>query len=308
MDWATDWGLRVRMGASLLGMLVLYAAFGAVLLSMFLTGSGYIWLLIGVFGLFTFVQYRFGSTVTLKTIGAKPIEEIAPDGEGVVESARALERRIERLSHQADLPVPDLALAEYDAPNAFAIGRNRTNATVCVTTGLLDALDDEELDAVVAHELAHIKNRDVMLLTLISFLSTLTFVIVRHAWFFDGGGSSGGGGGDSSVPWLLVFFVVTFIVWVGSYLLTRAISRYREFAADRGAIAITGEPANLASALTTISHSMDDPEVDLREKAGLNAFFIIPADPESRILSLMKTHPSTERRLDKLKTLERSRQ
>lgn len=291
MKWKRDWQLYGRMAASLGSLAILYIAFIATLVHL----SGYLWVIIAAFGALALIQYYYGDAVTLKSIGASKVDaNTYPD----------LHSRITRLSQQVGLPLPDIAVADIDAPNAFAIGRNQAAATVCVTTGLLDTVEGDELDAVLAHELTHVKNRDVMVLTVVSFLTTITYAIVRHAWFFDGGGSSGGSDGGNH--WLLAFFVVTFVAWVGSYLLTRLLSRYREYAADRGAAMITGKPAAMASALDSISTSIDDqPSEDLREKASMNALFIIPADAESRILNLMNTHPKTDRRIEQLKGLER---
>jgi heat shock protein HtpX len=167
-----------------------------------------------------------------------------------------------------------------------------------VTTGLLSALDDDELDGVLAHELAHIKNRDVAVMTVASFLSTIAFLIVRWGWLFGGRNRRGGGS-------VVVAIGVSLVVWILSFLLIRALSRYREFAADRGGALITGNPAALASALATIDGRMDRvPKEDLREQAEMNAFFVIPITHRF-VGRFARTHPATERRIERLQALER---
>ena len=290
MHWTPDRGLQLRMAASFVGLAVLYLAFIGALVYI----TDFLWILIVGLGVGITLQYYFATPLALRTIGASTVS----DGE-----RPDLQRRVTALAQQADVPVPELAVSDTEMPNAFATGRSPSNATVCVTTGLLDLLSGDELDAVLAHELSHIKNRDAMVLTVVSFLGTLTYFIVRHSFFVGGGGS---GGGDSSNHYILAFFGISFVVWVGSYFVERLISRYREFTADRGAVAITGKPAALASALMRIEHEMANaPDDDLRTQAGLNALYIHPAETDSRVLRLMQTHPSTERRIDKLRTLTR---
>jgi len=245
-----------------------------------------------LFGGFTVVQYYFSDTLTLKSMGAKTVSaEEYPD----------LHRTIERLSQQADLPKPKVAVVDENVPNAFATGRNQKNAAVAVTTGLLRTLDQDELEGVLAHELAHVKNRDMMVMTFASLLGTIAFMFVRWGAFFGGGrrGGNRGGGG------IVVAIVISLVVWILSYILMRALSRYREYAADRGAAAITGKPSALASALVSISDGVEQiPDSDLRDEAEMNAFFIIPL--KSGIVGrLFATHPPTEKRIEQLRSLER---
>jgi heat shock protein HtpX len=193
-----------------------------------------------------------------------------------------------------------VAVAETSVPNAFATGKSQRSAAVCVTSGLLEALDREQLEGVLAHELAHVKNRDVAVMTVASFLSTIAFLIVRWGWLFGGGRDRQGGH-----PSIVVAIAVSLAVWVISFLLVRALSRYREYAADRGGALITGKPGALASALLTIDGRMDRvPTEDLREQAEMNAFFVIPID-RGFVGRIARTHPPTEKRVERLRALER---
>ena len=284
MNWQPDWGLRLRMGITMFLLFGLYVVFVGVLATQFDN------LLIPVvlLGSFSLVQYFFSDRLALRSMGATRVEPSEYPG---------LHDRVGRLSQQADLPKPDVAVADGRTPNAFATGRSPDSAVVCVTTGLLEALDDEELEGVLAHELAHVKNRDVAVMTIASFLSTIAFLVVRFGWLFGGRNRDG-------AP-VIVAIVVSLVVWVVSFLLIRALSRYREFAADRGAATITGRPSALASALATISGRMDRvPEEDLREQAEMNAFFIIPIST-GIVGRLARTHPPTEKRIEQLRELER---
>ncbi|MFP9192387.1 zinc metalloprotease HtpX [Natrialbaceae archaeon A-CW1-1] len=291
MDWKPDWGLRFRMFLTMFLLFALYIVFAGVLTA-YLTGGANLLVFAMLFGGMSFVQYYFSDTLTLKTMGAK---KVSP------QEYPQLHSSVERLSQQADLPKPKVAVIDSKVPNAFATGRNQKNAAVAVTTGLMGKLSREELDGVIAHELAHVKNRDMMVMTIASFLSTVAFMIVRWGALFGGRGRGGRGGGG-----VVVAILVSLVVWIISYLLIRALSRYREFAADRGAAAITGNPAALASALMTISGEVDKiPDKDLREEAEMNAFFIIPL--KSGVVGrLFSTHPPTERRVEQLRELERS--
>lgn len=291
MNWQSDWGLRARMFLTMFLLFALYIVFAGVL-TLYIGGG--LWI-IALFGGFSLVQYYFSDTLTLRTMGAKKVS---------ADEYPQLHGSIERLSQQADLPKPSVAVVDSNVPNAFATGRNQRNAAVAVTTGLLNTLDRDELDGVLAHELAHVKNRDMMVMTIASFLSTIAFMIVRWGAFFGGGHRRGGG--DRGGGGILVAILVSLVVWVISYLLIRALSRYREFAADRGAAAITGNPSALASALLKISGEVDNvPDKDLREEAEMNAFFIIPL--KSGVVGrLFSTHPSTERRVEQLRDLERT--
>jgi len=287
MKLARDWGLVGRMALTGLLLFAVYLVFAVVIVEVL--GGGPIFLLLVLGGL-SFVQYFYSDKLALRSMNAREVSE---------SEYPALHGSVTRLSQQVDLPKPRVAVADTDVPNAFAAGRNQRNAVVCVTTGLLDTLEQDELDGVIAHELAHIEHRDVAVMTIASFFSTIAFMIVRWGWWF------GGGRNRNSAP-IWVAILVSLVVWVVSFFLIRALSRYREYAADRGAAAITGRPSALASALLKISGSMDRvPKEDLREQAEMNAFFIIPIG-KGLISSLARTHPPTEKRIEQLRELERN--
>jgi len=272
------------MGFTMFLLFALYVVFVGVLTLYF----GNLLLPVLLMGGFSVFQYFFSDKLALRSMGAKTVTE---------EEYPRLHAQLGRLSQQADLPKPTVAVADGKTPNAFATGRSPDHAAVCVTTGLLRTLDDDELEGVLAHELAHVKNRDVAVMTIASFLSTMAFIIVRWGWLF-------GGRGRNQAP-VVVAIVVSLLVWVVSFFLIRALSRYREYSADRGAATITGKPSALASALMKISGRMDQvPQEDLREQAEMNAFFIIPIR-SGFIGKLASTHPSTEKRIDALRELER---
>jgi heat shock protein HtpX len=201
---------------------------------------------------------------------------------------------------QADLPKPKVAVANTRMPNAFALGRSPKSATVCATTGIMEMLSPAELEGVMAHELTHVANRDVLVMTLAGFFATIAAYIVQFGFFFGGGSM----GDDDDNPSFLVLLLVSLVVYVVSFLLMQALSRYREFAADRGAAIITGRPSALASALTKISSGMNRiPEKDLRAASQLQAFFIFPA-AKGKVSGLFATHPPIEKRIAALARLE----
>ncbi len=284
MEWQTDWGLRARMGFTMFLLFALYLVFVGIL-TLYFDNLLFAAIMLGAFSI---VQFLFSDKLALRSMGAKTVSE---------DEYPRLHAQVGRLAQQADLPKPTVAVADNQTPNAFATGRSPSNAAVCVTTGLLRTLNDEELEGVLAHELAHVKNRDVAVMTIASFLSTIAFFIVRWGWLF-------GNRGRNQAP-VFVAIIVSLLVWVLSFLLIRALSRYREFAADRGAATITGNPSALATALMKISGRMDKvPDEDLREQAEMNAFFIIPIS-RGFIGKLASTHPPTEKRIEKLRELER---
>jgi len=283
MEWKPDWGLRGRMVLTMFLLFALYIVFIAIL-------SRYMGLfgVVIVMGLFSLGQFFFSDRLALYSMGASKVE---------ADEYPQLHAMVGRLSQQADLPKPTVAVAETKVPNAFATGRSPKQSTVCVTKGLLHTLDDEELEGVLAHELAHVKNRDVMVMTIASFLSTIAFMIVRWGWLFGGNRNRQGGGG------MIVAILVSLVVWIVSFVLIRTLSRYREYSADRGGAAITGNPSALASALLTISGRMDRvPQEDLREQSEMNAFFVIPIR-SGFVGRIFSTHPPTEKRVERLREM-----
>jgi heat shock protein HtpX len=242
-------------------------------------------------GAFMFIQYYYSDKMVLFSMKAKIVtENEAPD----------LHQIVDRLCAIADLPKPKIAIVNSNVPNAFATGRNQKNSAVAVTTGLVRLLNPSELEAVIGHELTHVKNRDSMVLTIGSFLSSLAAMIVQYAFFF------GGGNRDRDSGNIIIIWIVSAIVYALSYILILALSRYREFAADRGAAMITGQPSNLTSALMKISNVMPRiPVQDLRKVESNNAFFIIPAVSKSSIFRLFSTHPPVEERIAALEKISR---
>ena len=287
--YGRDAGLTIRMLATsgLLGLL--YVAFAAVLITYLNVGILPMLLIIGGIAFF---QYFTSDKLALRASGAKVVSE---------EEAPELHAMVERLCAMADLPKPKVAVIDTDVPNAFATGRNPKNSAVAVTTGLWQRLEPREVEGVIAHELSHIANRDVLIMTLASFFAMLAGLLTRYAFFF------GGGGRDRSGPpvWLVVL-VVSIVTYIVSYVLIRTISRYREYAADRGAALITGAPENLMSALQKIASGIASiPQRDLREVQAMNAFFIIPTNVKSAFGELFATHPPLEKRLAALAEISR---
>jgi heat shock protein HtpX len=274
------------MGFTMFLLFALYIVFAGVLLQF--AGLAVMALFMGAF---LFAQYFFSDRIALYSMGANEVNE---------QEYPELHATIGRLAQQADIPKPTVAVADSRVPNAFATGRSPSKATVAVTSGIIDTLDSEELEGVLAHELAHVKNRDVMVMTIASFLSSIAFLVVRWGWLFGGGG----GEGNEQVP-VYVAIVASLVVWVVSFFLIRTLSRYREYAADRGGAIITGRPSALASALMKIDGRMDKvPDDDLREQSEMNAFFIIPINT-GVIGRLFSTHPSTENRIERLREMQR---
>jgi heat shock protein HtpX len=279
----------------LLGLL--YVAF-AVALFYFLN-VGLVPMLLIVVGL-AFFQYYTSDKLALAASGAKIVS---------AEDAPELHAMVERLCAMANLPKPRIAVVDTDVPNAFATGRNPKHAAVAVTTGLWQRLDPPEIEGVLAHELSHIANRDVLVMTIASFFAMLAALLTRFGLYAGMFGGFGGGNRDSnnnSVPVWLIIFLVSVIVYAISFILIRTISRYREYSADRGSAIITGAPENLMSALQKISSGITQiPQRDLREVAGMNAFFIVPTNWRTAASELFATHPPLEKRLAALAQIAR---
>src|SRR5918997_700452 len=240
-----DAGLQARMVLTLLLLGAVYVGFVAILLA---AGAGTTFMLVFVGGV-VLAQLFLSDKIALAVMGAR---------EAPPEQAPGLHAMIELLCIQADLPKPKVAVADTPVPNAFALGRSQKKATVCATTGIMNTLSPAELEGVMAHELAHVKNRDVMIMTIASFFASVAAIITQFGFFFGGGhgGGYGDGGGDDGAPAFLVVLLVSLAVYVISFVLMLELSRYREFAADRGAALTTGRPSALAAALTKISGAM----------------------------------------------------
>jgi len=232
------------------------------------------------------IQFYFSDKLVLWSTGAKTVDAT---------EAPRLHDAVEHLCAAANLPKPKIAIVNSPVPNAFATGRNKKNAVVAVTSSLMDKLSQPELEAVLAHELSHIKHRDMFVMTLASFFSTIAFFLMRYLIFFE----------DRRRGNLMLIWAASVAVWLISFILIRALSRYREFSADRGAALITGNPSNLVSALLKISGSMKRaPPQELRKAEGMNAFFIIPALSRGSLMNLFSTHPPIEKRIEQLEKLE----
>jgi heat shock protein HtpX len=271
----------------LLGLL--YAVFAGVIVA---AGAGVTIMVVALSGLLL-AQFFLSDKLALHAMGAR---EVGPD------QAPGLHAMIDRLCIQADLPKPKIAVADTPVPNAFAMGRSPKNATVCATTGIMETLQPHELEGVMAHELAHVKNRDVMIMTLASFFASVAAMITQFGFFFGGGG---GYDGDDDNPSFLVVILVSAAVYVISFFLMLALSRYREFAADRTAALVTGRPSALSSALLKINGKMQQiPDHDLREASQLNAFFIVPTSVKNMVATLFSTHPPMEARIEALGRIE----
>ncbi len=287
--YGRDSGLTARMTLTMFGLVLIYRVIIAALIA---AGVEAVAVLV-IAAIVAAVQLLFGDKLALRSMRARVTEP---------HEAPELHAVVERLCQLADLPKPKVAVAHTELPNAFAAGHNRRSATVCVTTGLMERLDRPQLEGVLAHERAHIANRDVGVMTVAGFLATVAGLLVRMGVW----GGMGGRGNKNGIAVFAVVIVVSVAVYVLSFLLLRALSRYREFAADRGAAIITGAPAQLASALMAISGTMERvPTRDLRAAEGMNAFFIIPAVSRGFSLSsLVSTHPPVEKRIERLMAMQ----
>ncbi len=290
-----DAGLAARMTFVMFLLGLLYVAVMAALIA---AGINFAFVFILAGGLL-FAQYYYSSKIALFSMHAKEVSPAeAPQLHGIVD----------RLCALADMPKPRVAIADTDVPNAFATGRNPSDAVVCATTGILRRLEPAELEAVLAHELSHVAHRDVAVMTVAGFLGVAAGFITRSMFWFGGAGIGGGRGrGRDEENEMLLIMLVSVVVYAISFLLTRALSRYRELSADRGAAVITGAPATLASALVKVTGAMGRiPTRDLRAAEPFNAFFFTPAAaPGFSFSSLFSTHPTLEQRLAQLAELER---
>jgi heat shock protein HtpX len=286
-----DAGLTARMIISFAVLTVLYIVFLSVLAY---AGVGAIAIAV-IAGILILAQWYFSDKIVLWSTGAKIVSR---------EQFPELHDLVERIVARNNLSKPRIAVINTKMPNAFATGKTPKSSIVAVTIGLMDQLDPEELEGVIAHELAHIKNRDVLVLTLASLFSMIAWYLMRFGMYgamFGGHGRRDNQGGAA----MLLILVIAIVTWIASFLIIRAISRYREYVADRDGALITGKPSKLASALLKISGTMKRiPTRDLREVEGMNAFFIIPAISGDALTSLFSTHPPVAQRVKKLMEME----
>ena len=284
--WKRDSGLTARMILSFVILGILYFVFLSILHYL---GVGYIPLAF-LAGAMIMAQWYFSDKIVLWTSGAKIVSK---------EQYPRLHNIVEDLVNKNGIPKPRVAVVNSAVPNAFATGKSPTSSLIAVTSGILDLLDDEELEAVIGHELTHVRNRDVLVLTLASVFSTLAWYLAQFG-FFGGYQSRSRDGGSATA----VVILVAIMTWVVSFLIIRAISRYREYSADRGGAIMTGKPDKLANALLKISGKMNRiSPIELQKVQKMNAFFIIPALSGSSIANLFSTHPPVEKRVQKLKEM-----
>src|SRR3954449_7859354 len=276
-SFGKDTGLQFRMAMTMFLLGAVYVALVVILLAVGMQGIT--------------VAIIAGGLAALNLFASDKLALAAMGGRVVTpQEAPQLHAMIDRLCVQADLPKPQVAIANTRMPNAFALGRSPKKATVCATTGIMELLTPAELEGVMAHELTHVANRDVAIMTLASFFATIAAYIVQFGFFFGGGG--GYGSDDDDNLSFVAVFLISLAVYVVSFLLMQALSRYREYAADRGSAIITGRPSALASALMKISSGMHRiPQQDLRSTAQLKAFYIFPPGAGKSIAGLFATHP-----------------
>jgi heat shock protein HtpX len=285
-SFGKDTGLQARMLVTIFLLGLLYVVFVGVL---FAAGAG-AGIIVAVAVVLLLVQLFASDKLAMATLGVK---EVSPSEEPELHGI------VERLCVQADLPKPRVCVMETSMPNAFAMGRSRKSTTVCATRGILDLLSPAELEGVMAHELTHVINRDVMVMTLASFFATLASLILQFSFFF------GGGGDREEEEDLFLVVIASVVVYAVSFVLLRALSRYREFAADRGGAVLTGRPSALSSALLKISGTIERvPSQDLRSAEAMSAFFIIPARAKKSLMNIFADHPPLEQRLAALSRLE----
>ncbi len=290
----SDPGLNLRMFITGLALVVLYAIIVTLLIRIGLS----LGIVIVIAAAMLFSQYYFSDKIAMFSMRA---HEVTPQQEP------RLHQIVDRLCALSNVPKPRVGVAEMDIPNAFATGRNPNHAVICATRGLMNRLPDEELEAVLAHELSHVAHRDVAVMTIASGVGMLAGLVSRIAMWgamFSGGGRSRDG--ENIVLLEMVTWLVSIVIYVIAYLLTMSLSRYRELSADRSGAILIGKPSVLASALVHVTGDMGKiPRTDLRQAEGMNAFFFAPALAGGTAASLFSTHPSLEKRLDQLNKLER---
>ncbi|HUA72267.1 MAG TPA: zinc metalloprotease HtpX [Solirubrobacteraceae bacterium] len=291
-SFGRDSGLQARMLLTIFLLGLVYAVLIAVLIA---AGAGAVTIAIVAAGLFA-VQLFTSDKIALASMGAR---EVTP------QEAPQLHAIVDRLCVQANIPKPRVAIAQTPMPNAFAVGRSPKTATVCATTGILQLLDPAELEAVLGHEVTHVLNRDVVVMTIASFFASIAAFITQFGFFF-GGGFGGGRNNQNNNNGFIFVILISAAVYVISFLLLQALSRYREFAADRGSAILTGRPSALISALLKIDGGMSRiPQRDLRAASSeLAAFYIFPPKVKQGLSSLFSTHPPLTARIERLQRLE----
>ncbi|GAC1653916.1 MAG: zinc metalloprotease HtpX [Candidatus Dormibacteraceae bacterium] len=287
-----DWGLNVRMVLTMFLLGLLYLAFIAALLTFTRINFGFI---IVIAGIMLVAQYYFSDRLILLSLGAVEVSEA---------EAPQLHDMIGRLAALTGLPKPKVAIIDTPVPNAMATGRNPKHALVAVTTGIMQMLEPEEMEAVLAHEMSHVIHRDMRVMAMAGFFATVaSFIVQSGLWggFYGGNDRDDRDRGNS----FILVFLVSAAVWAISFVLIRTLSRYREYSADRGSAIITGQPSKLASALVKISGRMDRiPAADLRTVEAGNTLMIFPALSRGSISEIFSTHPSLEHRIAKLQEME----
>ncbi len=294
MIWKRDWGLIGRQVVAWMIILLLYVIILTVVL-VFLKGT-MMYFLIGLVFVMAFVQYFFSDKLVQRSMKVMLVDE---------DEEPQLYAMVRRLATEANLPMPKVGIIQHRAmaniPNAFATGRNPRNAVVAVTPKIRSVLTDDELEAVLAHEISHVKNRDMLTMTIGSFAVMLASIILQNQFIlaiFGGDRNSDNGGG---IIIFILAMVVTFIVYIVGTIVTMAISRYREFSADRGSAYLTRDPDALIRALKKISSSVDAASPDAKQAvSGTNSFFIIPAISGKSVMELFSTHPPLEKRIANL--------
>jgi heat shock protein HtpX len=291
-----DHGLSVRMFITGLLLVVLYG----IIISVMLTLGVSLVLVIVIAGALIFSQYYFSDKIAMFSMRA---HEVTPQQEP------RLHEIVDRLCLLANMQKPRVGVAEMDMPNAFATGRSPSHSVICATRGIMTRLNDEELEAVLAHELSHVAHRDVAVMTIASGVGMLAGLVSRIALFgamFGGGGRGGSRNGGQIVLLEMATLLISIVIYIVAYLLTMALSRYRELAADRSGAILIGKPSVLASALVHVTGDMGRiPRTDLRKSEGMNSLFFAPALSGNTAASLFSSHPTLEKRLDALSKLEK---
>jgi heat shock protein HtpX len=305
--YAPDRGLTVRMTATMFLLGLVFVAFIAAIIGIGTaygaSSSAIVLFAVVLGGGFAIGSLFYSDKIALRTAGA---QEVSPTDS---QEAARLHGIVDRLCALADMPKPRVAIADTDMPNAFATGRNADHAVVCATKGLMNRLDNDELEGVLAHEMSHVAHKDVQVMTIASFLAIIAALLVRMAFYSELFGGGRRSNDQNALPIMLILMVVSAVVYAISFLLIRLLSRYRELSADRSGALLTGQPSALKSALVKVTTQIGRiPTKDLRTAQPLNAFFFAPAmhlSGGSGLSNIFSTHPSLERRLAELDKIQK---